>query len=69
SKIYIVKANGSVKVPNNNFWFDNKNIMLEPGDTIVVPRDVVNYERLGLWETVTTIFYQSVVALVAIGRL
>ncbi len=69
SKIYIVKANGSVKVPNNNFWFDGEVVMLEPGDTIVVPRDVVNYERLGLWQTVTQIFYQSVVALVAIGRL
>lgn len=69
SKIYIVKANGSVKVPNNNFWFDGEEVLLEPGDTIVVPRDVVNYERLGLWQTVTQIFYQSVVALVAIGRL
>ncbi|MDP5033265.1 SLBB domain-containing protein, partial [Paraglaciecola sp.] len=69
SKIYIVKANGSVKIPNNNFWFDDKSIVLEAGDTIVVPRDVVNFERLGLWQTVTTIFYQSVVALVAIGRL
>lgn len=69
SKIYIVKANGSVKVPDNNFWFDGEVVMLEPGDTIVVPRDVVNYERLGLWQTVTQIFYQSVIALVAIGRL
>ncbi len=69
SKIYVVKANGSVKVPSNNFWFDGEDIALEPGDTIVVPRDVVNYERLGLWQTVTQIFYQSVVALVAIGRL
>lgn len=69
SKIYIVKANGSVKVPDNNFWFDGEVIVLEPGDTIVVPRDVVNYERLGLWQTVTQIFYQSAVALIAIGRL
>lgn len=69
SKVYIVKANGSVKVPDNNFWFDGEVLMLEPGDTIVVPRDVVNYERLGLWQTVTQIFYQSAIALVAIGRL
>jgi polysaccharide export outer membrane protein len=69
SKVYIVKANGSVKVPNNDFWFGGTSAILEPGDTIVVPRDVVNYERLGLWQTVTQIVYQSAVALVAIGRL
>jgi protein involved in polysaccharide export with SLBB domain len=69
SNIYIVKANGSVKIPPSSFWFDGESIMLEAGDTIVVPRDTVNYERLGLWQTTTQIFYQTVIALVAIGRL
>ncbi|WJG10397.1 SLBB domain-containing protein [Aliiglaciecola sp. LCG003] len=69
SKIYIVKANGSVQIPDNNFWYSGESVNLEAGDTIVVPRDVVNYERLGLWQTVTQIFYQSAIALVAIGRL
>jgi protein involved in polysaccharide export with SLBB domain len=69
SKIYIVKANGSVKIPQNSFWFNDQRIALEPGDTIVVPRDVINYERLGLWQTVTQIVYNSAIALVAIGNL
>jgi protein involved in polysaccharide export with SLBB domain len=69
SKVYIVKADGSVKLPDKSFWSKGENIALEPGDTIVVPRDVTNYERLGLWQTVTQIIYQSAVALVAIGQL
>lgn len=69
NNIYIVKANGSVKIPDNDFWFDGEELLLESGDTIVVPRDAVNYERLGLWQTVTQIFYQSAVALIAIGTL
>jgi polysaccharide export outer membrane protein len=68
SRVYIVKADGSVKLPDRNLWFD-KDISLEPGDTIVVPRDVTNYERLGMWQTVTQMIYQSAIALIAIGRL
>ena len=69
NKIYVVKANGSVKVPNQDFWFGGEKVTLEAGDTIVVPRDIVNYERLGLWQTVTQIVYQSIVSIAAIARL
>jgi protein involved in polysaccharide export with SLBB domain len=69
SHIYIVKADGSVAIPNNSFWFNTQELILEPGDTIVVPRDVTNYERLGLWQTITQIAYQSAIALIAIGNL
>lgn len=70
SKIYIVKANGSIKVPESNFWFtqSDKNL-LEPGDTIVVPRDVTNYDNISLWQGATQILYQTAVALAAIGSL
>ncbi|MFC6439588.1 SLBB domain-containing protein [Pseudobowmanella zhangzhouensis] len=66
-RIYVVKADGSVHIPGNNFWFssDGKK-QLSPGDTIVVPRDVTNYEQLGLWQAVTQIAYQAAVALAAI---
>ncbi|MDT0627731.1 SLBB domain-containing protein [Alteromonas sp. W364] len=70
SKIYIVKANGSVKVPDSNFWFSSgQENVLEPGDTIVVPRDVTNYDNISLWQGVTQIIYQTAVALAAIGSL
>ncbi|MGY8900592.1 MAG: SLBB domain-containing protein [Paraglaciecola sp.] len=67
--VYIVKADGSVTIPETSFWFSSSETELEPGDTIVVPRDVTNYERLGLWQTITQIAYQSAVALIAIGNL
>ena len=67
--VYIVKADGSVTIPESSFWFSSKETVLEPGDTIVVPRDVTNYERLGLWQTITQIAYQSAIALIAIGNL
>lgn len=67
--VYIVKADGSVTIPETSFWFSSNETVLEPGDTIVVPRDVTNYERLGLWQTVTSIVYQSAIALIAIGNL
>lgn len=67
--VYIVKADGSVTIPESSFWFSSSETVLEPGDTIVVPRDVTNYERLGLWQTITQIAYQSAIALIAIGNL
>ncbi|MEH6712195.1 MAG: SLBB domain-containing protein [Paraglaciecola polaris] len=67
--VYIVKADGSVTIPASSFWFSSEETLLEPGDTIVVPRDVTNYERLGLWQTITQIAYQSAIALIAIGNL
>ena len=68
SSIYIVKANGSVEVPDNDFWFNgDTNVAIEPGDTIVVPRDVTNYDNLGLWQAVTQITYQAAIAIAAIN--
>jgi protein involved in polysaccharide export with SLBB domain len=70
SKLYIVKANGSVVVPESDFWFsETTEQVLEPGDTIVVPRDVTNYDNISLWQGITQIVYQTAVALAAIGSL
>jgi protein involved in polysaccharide export with SLBB domain len=70
SKIYVVKADGSVTIPETNYWFSAGNGMqLEPGDTIVVPRDVTNYDNISLWQGITQIIYQSAIAVAAIGSL
>jgi protein involved in polysaccharide export with SLBB domain len=70
TNIYIVRANGSVFIPENDFWFANNNkASLAPGDTIVVPRDVTNYENLSVWQGVTQILYQTAVALAALRTL
>ena len=70
SKVYIVRVDGSVFIPDSSFWFSTANKSnLAPGDTIVVPRDVTNYDNISLWQGVTQIIYQSAVALAAIGSL
>jgi polysaccharide export outer membrane protein len=68
NRIYIISANGSIKMMNSGNWFtgdagDN----LKPGDTIVVPLDAEYMNNLALWSSVTTIIYNSAVALAAIN--
>jgi polysaccharide biosynthesis/export protein len=39
-KVYVIKANGLIERANRNIF--TKNLNLEPGDTIVVPRKIIN---------------------------
>ena len=67
-RIYIIKANGSVEIPNTGGWFAANNAnQLEPGDTIVVPMDAGHMDKLTLWSTATQIVYQLGVAVAAIS--
>ena len=69
-RIYIVRANGQVSLPNSGGgWFGKKGTAIHPGDTIVVPLDTEYMSPLPLWTSVTQIIYQSAVALAAIGSL
>ena len=69
-RIYIIKANGSVKIPSTGGWFAANNAeQLEPGDTIVIPMDAGHMDKLTLWSTATQILYQLGVAVAAIGSL
>ena len=38
-KVYVIKANGIIQKPDRNIF--TKNVRLEPGDTIVVPRKII----------------------------
>jgi protein involved in polysaccharide export with SLBB domain len=68
SKMYIVRANGSVYVPQKNYWFSSNEVQaLQPGDTIILPREVNDYSNIGLWQGVTQIIYQTAIALSAIN--
>ncbi|NMM42018.1 SLBB domain-containing protein [Pseudoalteromonas arctica] len=70
SRAYIIKANGSVKIPNSGSWFAvNDSQMLEAGDTIVVPLDSGYMDNLTLWSTATQIVYQLGVAVAAISSI
>lgn len=68
-RIYIIKANGAVEIPNNGNWFESDNNELKPGDTVVVPLDSYFMEDLTLWQVATQIIYQGAVAISAISSL
>ena len=69
-RAYIIRANGAVQ-PMVTGNFLSRQVaggqVIEPGDTIVVPRDVDDVPALQLWTAVTQIVYQSAIAISAIG--
>lgn len=68
--IYIVRANGQVTTVEKDWWrFDAGRRRVNPGDTIVVPVNVRHKESIARWREVTQILYQSVISIVAVGRL
>lgn len=69
-RIYIVKANGRVVVPERRSWFSSGTTnQIEPGDTIVVPMDTQYMNNIEMWTTATQIMYQVGVALAALSGL
>jgi protein involved in polysaccharide export with SLBB domain len=68
SRIYVVRANGSVETGTGSKWFA-KSGQMQPGDTIVVPLDAERMRPLPLWTAVTTILYNIAVAVAAVGSL
>lgn len=62
-----MRANGSVMLPNNSFWFSRNSESLQPGDTIIVPVDVDYLDGLSTVASATQIMYQLGVAWSAIS--
>jgi protein involved in polysaccharide export with SLBB domain len=70
SKIYIVRANGSVVASQGNRWFERSDsVQIKPGDTIVVPLDTEHIPALPLWTQVTQILYNLSIAVLAVGSI
>ena len=65
--IYIVKADGSVVLPNKSSWLTHSEADIEPGDTIVVPLDTDRVDSLELWTKVSQIVYQMALGAAAIN--
>lgn len=69
-RVYIVRANGLVDVPELDSWFSaDEYDVLYPGDTIVIPLDAGHVDQLTLWEKATAIFYQATVGIAAILKI
>lgn len=66
-RIYVVKSNGSVFLPNQSGWLTHQNKMLKAGDTIVVPLDTDKIKSLALWTNVSQIIYQLALGAAAVN--
>lgn len=70
SRIYVVRADGSVVANTGGGWFRRgSRVAIQPGDTIVAPIDTDRLPTLPLWQTVTTIVYNVAIAAKAVGLL
>jgi protein involved in polysaccharide export with SLBB domain len=69
SRVYVVKADGSVMLPEESRWFGGRSQQLAPGDTIIVPIDVDRLNQLELWSNVSQIVYQMALGAAAVGNL
>jgi protein involved in polysaccharide export with SLBB domain len=67
SRIYVVRANGSVVSGNSSAWFRAADGGIRPGDTVVVPLDAQRMRPLPMWTSITTIIYNLAVAVAAIN--
>ncbi len=66
-RIYIVRANGSVVSGENSGWFRRSGqVVMKPGDTIVVPLDTERLPALPLWQAVTQILYNLAISAAAV---
>jgi protein involved in polysaccharide export with SLBB domain len=70
SKIYVVRANGSVVASDGGGWFRRRGSgTIKPGDTIVVPLDTEHIPALPLWTQVSQILYNLAIAVLAVHAL
>ena len=68
-RVYIIKANGGVQIPQSSNWFASADTQIAPGDTIVVPLDADKLDQIVLWRDMTQIFYQIALGAAAVGSL
>ncbi|CAG9297722.1 SLBB domain-containing protein [Celerinatantimonas diazotrophica] len=66
-RVYVIRANGSVMLPNQSYWFMRSSHPLESGDTIVVPIDTDYLDGLSTLSTATRILYQMGIAWKAVN--
>jgi polysaccharide export outer membrane protein len=70
SRIYVVRANGSVVANSSHFFRVNSEALkIHPGDTIVVPLNTEQLPPLPMWEAITTILYNIAVSVAAVHSL
>jgi polysaccharide export outer membrane protein len=67
--VYVIRADGSV-VGSSASWFQpSDRYVIQPGDTVIAPMDIGKLPPLPLWQAVTSILYNTAVAIAAVGSL
>jgi len=66
-RVFVIRADGSVMIPEQSRWFSATSDQLKPGDTIIMPLDTEYKDSLSMWAQVTQIFYQTAVAIAALN--
>jgi hypothetical protein len=66
SKIFIVRADGSVIANSSSLFSRSNGAGIQPGDTVVVPVNAERVPVLPLWQSVTQIIYNLTVAFAAV---
>jgi protein involved in polysaccharide export with SLBB domain len=69
SKIYVVRADGSVVANRGGFMRRDSGVVMHPGDAVVVPLDTERLPALPLWQSVTQILYNIAIAAAAVHSL
>lgn len=69
SRIYVVRADGSVVAQTGSRWFNGGETDIRAGDTIVVPLNAEKLPQLTLWKEATTILYNMAIAVAAVHAL
>jgi polysaccharide export outer membrane protein len=62
SRIYVVRANGSVDSGSRGWFHNGDSVQIHPGDAIVVPLDTERLPPLTLYTAVSTILYNIAIA-------
>ena len=68
-RIYVVKANGAVALPGRSGWLSRKRLVVEAGDTIIVPIDADKQKTLTVWAEASQIVYQLALGAAAFNNL
>jgi polysaccharide biosynthesis/export protein len=69
SKIYVVRADGSVAPREHRWVFSANGVDMHAGDAVVVPLDTERLPTLPMWQSITQILYQLAIAVVAVNSL
>lgn len=67
--VYVIRADGSVVGSSGGWLSSSRSYVIQPGDTVVAPLDIERLPPLPLWQAVTSILYNTAVAITALGSL